>query len=74
MQDLDDATSLLELEIQGQEVMKEWNTLLGQSHQALSNSTNNNINVGLNNNQNTDSGCVYSLLSTNVYTLCEKAV
>ncbi|XP_032452575.1 uncharacterized protein LOC100677801 isoform X5 [Nasonia vitripennis] len=56
MQDLDDATSLLELEIQGQEVMKEWNTLLGQSHQALSNSTNNNINVGLNNNQNTDSG------------------
>ncbi|XP_011504653.1 PREDICTED: uncharacterized protein LOC105367587 isoform X2 [Ceratosolen solmsi marchali] len=53
MQDLDDATSLLELEIQGQEVMKEWQSLLGQSNQSIAN---NNINAGLNNNQNADSG------------------
>jgi predicted transcriptional regulator YdeE len=62
MQDLDDATSLLELEIQGQDVIKEWQSLLGQSNQSIANSANNNINIGLNNNQNAESGCVYLLL------------
>ncbi|KAJ8672542.1 hypothetical protein QAD02_003801, partial [Eretmocerus hayati] len=56
MQDLDDATSMLELEIQGQEVMKEWNSLLEQSQQSLANVTNNNVNAGLNNICHTESG------------------
>lgn len=59
MQDLDDATSLLELDMQqSQEAIRDWN-LLGQSQQALNNSANNNINTNINNNQNSESGCVY---------------
>ncbi|XP_023244874.1 uncharacterized protein LOC106635712 isoform X2 [Copidosoma floridanum] len=54
MQDLDEVTSLLDLEIQGQEAMREWSSLVGQTQQALSNSANNNAN----NNQNTDSGAL----------------
>ncbi|XP_058799303.1 serine-rich adhesin for platelets isoform X2 [Phymastichus coffea] len=56
MKDLDEATSLLELEIQGQDVIRDWNSLLTRSQQSLTNSTNNNVSLGLNNNQNTESG------------------
>ncbi|XP_012285930.1 uncharacterized protein LOC105702722 isoform X2 [Orussus abietinus] len=54
LQDLDEATILSELEAQGEEVMREWSSLLG-AHQTPerpnSNATNNNnITSGINNN------------------------
>ncbi|XP_070157325.1 serine-rich adhesin for platelets isoform X7 [Polyergus mexicanus] len=58
LHDLDDATIISELEAQGEEVMRQWSSLLSTAHmqdEANSNSANNNsINaVGNNNNQAT---------------------
>lgn len=66
LQDMDDATILSELEAQGEEVMRQWTSLLGtcQTLQQTNNSNtiNNNVNSGPanNNNQPTNEiGCVF---------------
>lgn len=69
LHELDDATILSELEQQGEEVMRQWTSLLGtaqpmQQHTANSNTVNNNINNSNSNNNNhssTESGCVFAL-------------
>ncbi|XP_043470947.1 uncharacterized protein LOC122504113 isoform X3 [Leptopilina heterotoma] len=56
--DDDDVNELLDLEVQSQEVMREWTSLLGAHH---INTTNNNANLGINNNNpTTDSGITNS--------------
>ncbi|XP_033230495.1 putative mediator of RNA polymerase II transcription subunit 26 isoform X3 [Belonocnema kinseyi] len=56
MHDDDDVNELLDLEAQSEEVMREWSSLIGVHH-ANSNSTNNNANSGINNNNpTTESG------------------
>lgn len=58
--DDDDVNELLDLEVQSQEVMREWTSLLGAHH---INTTNNNANLGINNNNpTTDSGYVILIL------------
>ncbi|XP_076663733.1 uncharacterized protein LOC143366500 isoform X3 [Andrena cerasifolii] len=56
LQDMDDATILSELEAQGEEVMRQWTSLLGtcQTLQQTNNSNtlNNNVNSGSTNNNN----------------------
>lgn len=65
LHELDDATIISELEAQGEEMVRQWSSLLSTAHmeeQANSNSANNNVNGGQpgnNNNQAvTESGCV----------------
>ena len=55
MQELEDTDSLLDLNIQEQEVVKERNPLFSQN---ITNAVNNNFNPNINNNQ-TETGCVY---------------
>lgn len=74
LQDMDDTTILSELEAQGEEVMRQWTSLLStrQTLQRTSNSNtiNNNVNGGLVTNNNepaNELGCVlktYILLLT----------
>jgi len=70
LHELDDATIISELETQGEEVMRQWSSLLNTAHmeEANSNSANNNsINstTGNNNNQAiTESGCVFAFFAT----------
>lgn len=66
MHDEDDVNELLDLEAQSEEVMREWSSLIGVHH-ANSNSTNNNANSGINNNNpTTESGYVeFSILILN---------
>jgi len=66
LHELDDATIISELEAQGEEVMRQWSSLLNTAHmqeEADSNTANNNsVNsaTGNNNNQATiESGCVF---------------
>lgn len=69
LHELDDATIISELEAQGEEMVRQWSSLLSTAHmqeQANSNSTNNNINGGAGNNNNqaaTESGCVLASFS-----------
>lgn len=51
---MDDVTILSELEAQGEEVMREWSSLLGTQQQRESNANlaNNNVNCSINNNNN----------------------
>lgn len=67
MHELDDATIISELEAQGEEVMRQWSSLLNTAHMEEANSTNNNsINstTGNNNNQAaTESGCVLTFFA-----------
>ncbi|KAI4487021.1 hypothetical protein M0802_012121 [Mischocyttarus mexicanus] len=66
LHELDDATILSELEAQGEEVMRQWTSLLGttqltQQQTSNSNTVNNNINNSISNNNNhssTESGRV----------------
>lgn len=66
LHELDDATIISELEAQGEEVMRQWSSLLNTAHmqeQTNSNSTNNNVNSAASNNNNqtiTESGCVFA--------------
>lgn len=65
LHELDDATIISELEAQGEEVMRQWSSLLNTAHmeEANSNSANNNSvnNTANNNNQAaTESGCVFT--------------
>ncbi|XP_051155954.1 putative mediator of RNA polymerase II transcription subunit 26 isoform X3 [Leptopilina boulardi] len=54
----EDVNELLDLEVQSQEVMREWTSLLGAHH---INTTNNNANLGINNNNpTTDTGITNS--------------
>ena len=58
LHDEDEVNELLDLEVQSEEVMREWTSLLG-THHTNSNSTNNNPNSGtINNNPTTESGFV----------------
>lgn len=56
LQDMDDATILSELEAQGEEVMRQWTSLLGTCQMLQqtnnSNTVNNNVNGGSTNNNN----------------------
>lgn len=68
LQDMDDATILSELEAQGEEVMRQWTSLLGtcQTLQQTNNSNtlNNNVNTGSTNNNNQQAneiGCVLKI-------------
>ncbi|XP_015188874.1 PREDICTED: homeobox protein prospero isoform X2 [Polistes dominula] len=66
LHELDDATILSELEAQGEEVMRQWTSLLGttqptQQQTSNSNTVNNNINNSISNNNNhssTESGII----------------
>ncbi|KAI4479402.1 hypothetical protein M0804_011187 [Polistes exclamans] len=66
LHELDDATILSELEAQGEEVMRQWTSLLGttqptQQQTSNSNTVNNNINNSISNNNNhstTESGAL----------------
>ncbi|XP_015589706.1 uncharacterized protein LOC107265132 isoform X3 [Cephus cinctus] len=57
LHEMDDATIFSELEAQGEEVMREWSSLLGahptQQQQPNTNSNNNNLNASINNNNHT---------------------
>lgn len=68
LHELDDATIISELEAQGEEMVRQWSSLLSTAHmqeQANSNSANNNVNggPGNNNNQGNESGCVFTSFS-----------
>ncbi|XP_043785181.1 uncharacterized protein LOC122710950 isoform X3 [Apis laboriosa] len=54
LQDMDNATILSELEAQGEDVMRQWSSLLSQTLQQTNNSNtiNNNVNAGSANNNN----------------------
>ncbi|XP_014474267.1 PREDICTED: uncharacterized protein LOC106744215 isoform X2 [Dinoponera quadriceps] len=53
LHELDDATIISELEAQGEEMVRQWSSLLSTAHmQEQANSTNNNINGGTGNNNN----------------------
>lgn len=68
LQDMDNATILSELEAQGEDVMRQWSSLLSQTLQQQtnnSNTINNNVNAGSANNNNqpaNDIGCVFKIL------------
>lgn len=67
LQDMDNATILSELEAQGEDVMRQWSSLLSQTLQQTNNSNtiNNNVNAGSANNNNqpaNDIGCVFKIL------------
>lgn len=70
LHELDDATIISELEAQGEEVMRQWSSLLSTAHmkeQVNSNTANNNVHseASNNNNQSTaESGCVLVFFTT----------
>lgn len=68
LHDLDDATIISELEAQGEEVMRQWSSLLSTTHmQEEANTANNNsVNSGTGNNNNqatTESGYVFAFFA-----------
>lgn len=77
MHELDDATIISELEAQGEEVMRQWSSLLNTAHldEANSNSANNNsisVTGNINNQAVTESGCVFAFFATlHVYVAVE---
>ncbi|XP_066603280.1 serine-rich adhesin for platelets isoform X2 [Prorops nasuta] len=56
LHELDDATIISELEAQGEEVMRQWTSLLGTQPQHNANTNNNNINNAIFNNNNNNNG------------------
>lgn len=65
LQDMDNATILSELEAQGEDVMRQWSSLLSQTLQQQtnnSNTINNNVNAGSANNNNQPANDIGALI------------